>query len=96
MIVQPVVEPMDRFTALIRFVNTVPAALAQTPRQVVSLGTGAVRTVGRVPATALSATGTALRAGATVLTRTPTAFTSFADSAVTSGKHCSNSIVTFV
>ena len=72
---------------LARFVNTVPAALAQTPRQVVSLGTGAVRTVGRVPATALSATGTALRAGATVLTRTPTAFTSFADSAVTSGKH---------
>ena len=73
----------------IRFVNQVPTAIAQTPGQVVNIGTGAFNTVSQVPFTAFRATGNALRAGANVLTRTPTAVTSFADSAVNTGQ-CDN------
>merc|ERR1711963_1045978 len=69
----------------IRLVNGVPTAIAQTPSQVVNLGTGAISTVGQVPFTAFRATGNALRAGANVLTRAPTSFSNFADSAVNTG-----------
>merc|ERR1719515_185820 len=69
----------------IRLVNGVPTAIAQTPAQVVNLGTGAITTVGQVPFTAFRATGNALRAGANVLTRAPTSFSNFADSAVNTG-----------
>merc|ERR1711982_12908 len=69
----------------IRLVNGVPTAIAQTPAQVVNLGTVAITTVGQVPFTAFRATGNALRAGANVLTRAPTSFSNFADSAVNTG-----------